>query len=394
MRINLNEAIEIINANVSKFNKKEVVSIKDINGTISAQDVYSKINIPPFDRSPLDGYALIADDTKSVPVTLNVVDNVFAGHNSTTELKTGEAIRIMTGAPIPKGANCVIRQEDTDYGVEKVTINKNLKPNSNICFKGEDIEENTLVVEEGEKLTYVHQGILASVGVFEIEIYKKPKVLLLISGDEVVENGILPAGKIYDSNSYTLSGRLKEIGIYDIEIQYVADDINKTIKTIEEKIDTVDFIISTGGVSVGKKDFMPEVMEKIGAVKKFHWLNLKPGSPAMFSILKGKPILSLSGNPFASLVTFELLAKPILYKLTNDDFYKSVYKTSIMGDEWKKKSDKQRYIRAVEKDGKVYFPKNHSSGSLFSMKGCNCLIVIEEGNEGISIGDEVTIITI
>ncbi len=394
MSINLEDAVKIIINNVNKIKNIENVNIRNIDSRVCAKDVYANINIPPFNRSPLDGYALKSEDTTGGETTLKVIDSVYAGKPSSITVTNGTAVKIMTGAKIPKGANCVIRQEHTNYGDKDVTFNLKLENYENICFEGEDIKRGSLVVSKGEKLNYIHKGILASVGVFDIEVYKKPKVLLLISGDEVVESGPLLDGKIYDTNSYILEGRLKELGIDNVKIIYVSDNSSKITNIIKSNIDDADLIISTGGVSVGEKDFMPKVIEELGASTKFHGLNLKPGSPAMFSIYKEKPILSLSGNPFASLVTFEILAKPILHALTSDDEYINIYGTSVMGNPWHKKSNKERYLRAIEKDGTVYLPNNHSSGSLFSMKGCNCLIVIEEGNMGIEKGETVTIIKI
>ncbi len=392
MKIDLNEAILIIEENVKKINKTNIIDIKNINNDISAVNVYSNINTPPFDRSPLDGYALHSDDTLDSEVYLSVVGEVFAGESSDIVLEKNSAVRIMTGAKIPSGANCVIRQEHTETLEDKIVIRKKLKPFENICFEGEDIKKGTEVIKKGEKLNFAEKGILASVGVFEIEVYKKPSVLLIITGDEVMEKGELLPGKIYDSNSYLLSGRLNELGIYDIKTLYVSDDEDKILHTLQTTAQSYDLVITTGGVSVGKKDFMPFVVEKLGAIKKFHGLDLKPGSPVMFSMYKSTPILSLSGNPFACIATFEILAKPILYKLTENDFFLNKIEKSVLGTKWSKSSDKQRFIRAVEKNGKVFLPENNSSGSIFTLKNCNCLIVIEKGNKGLDIGDEVKII--
>ncbi len=394
MRISLNEALCIIKNNVSKINSTEKISIKNANGRITAKQINSNINVPPFDRSPLDGYALIAEGIAKVPVQLEVIEEVYAGKYPKKVVQKGQATRIMTGAPIPKGANCVVRQEHTDYGIKKVTINNTVKHNQNICYAGEDIKFGEVVVDEGTKLNYIHRGVLASIGVFDIEVYKIPKILLLLSGDEVIENGALSYGKIYDSNSHIISGRFEELGIKDIDVIYSDDNKESIKKIISTEINNYDLIITTGGVSVGAKDFMPIVIDELKADKKFHGLDLKPGSPAMFSIYNGKPILSLSGNPFASLVTFELLAKPIINIFIYGEINNSNRYTSIMGDNWSKSSDVQRYVRAIEKNGKVYLPKNHSSGSLASMKDCNCLIVIEKGNTGILIGETVNIIKI
>ncbi len=392
MRIKLEEAINIIENCIKKIDKTENVFINEINGRVCSENIYSKIDVPPFDRSPLDGYALKSSDTKDKGVTLKVVEEVCAGCVPKVEIKSGYATRIMTGAPIPKGADCIVAQEKTDYGMETVTINKKLKPFENYCYKGEDVKSGTLLVNKGEELNYIHSGILASAGINKINVYKNINVVLIASGDELQQVGELQEGKIYDSNSFLICGRLKDLGINNIAVKKVSDDVKNIAKVIDENVNSADLIITTGGVSVGKKDFMPYVMDYLGAEKKFHGLDLKPGSPALFSIYKNKPILSLSGNPFASIVTFELLGRIILSKLTHKNSILYVYTTAIMASSWNKKSETHRFIRAIKKDGKVYIPDNHSSGSIFSMKGCNCLIQIEKGNSGILEGEKVTIL--
>lgn len=402
--IELEKAIELILYNISFCLKTEKLPIHKCNGRVLAEDIISTIDVPPFNRSPLDGYALISHDTlgasKNTPVKLKVVDEIFAGSYSTHKLKQGEAIRIMTGAPMPEGSDCVIRQEDTDFGEDFVQIYRKMSPNENYSFSGEDIKKGSLVVKNGEHIRYTHQAVIATIGKDSVYVRSKPKIAVIVTGDELCEIGKpLTYGKIYDSNLYLISSRLLEFGIEPAFSTYVPDDANIITDIISKIIDDVDMIITSGGVSVGKKDIIHEVIPMLGAKRIFWKLNLKPGSPAIFSIYNEKPILSLSGNPFAAITTFELLARPILAKLCHDPSLLPETTVGVMESDFNKKSNKRRFIRAIYKNGKVTIPSSeklylNSSGLISSMMDCNCLVDIKPGNMGLSIGDTVDVIII
>lgn len=398
LNIELEKAVELIVESVKETQATEEIELIDAGGRIIAEDIYAPMNNPPFDRSPLDGYALIAQDTKGASreniKKLVVVDCIFAGGYSERDLQRGEAIRIMTGARIPKGANCVIRQENTDYGEDEVEIYEELREYDNYCFSGEDIKKQDLLIEKGQQLTYVHQGILSSMGVSKVKVKVTPKIGLIVTGDEIgIPGQKLMKGKIYDSNLHLIYSRLKELGIRPVISEIIEDSPEKVGKRINEVINDMDLIITTGGVSVGQKDILHNVIQLIEANRIFWKVNLKPGTPAMYSLYKNKPILSLSGNPFAALTTFELLGRPLLAKLCGNENLKPVHVTGIMEDEFNKPSSKRRFIRAYFDNGKVKFLKNkHSSGMLASMAGCNCLIDVKKGTKKLSKGDKVDII--
>ncbi|AQR95438.1 gephyrin-like molybdotransferase Glp [Clostridium saccharoperbutylacetonicum] len=398
LNIELEKAVELIVESVKETQATEEIELIDAGRRIIAEDIYAPMNNPPFDRSPLDGYALIAQDTKGASreniKKLVVVDCIFAGGYSERELQRGEAIRIMTGAKIPKGANCVIRQENTDYGEDEVEIYEELREYDNYCFSGEDIKKQDLLIEKGQQLTYVHQGILSSMGVSKVKVKVTPKVGLIVTGDEIgIPGQKLMKGKIYDSNLHLIYSRLKELGIRPVIAEIIEDSPEKVGKRINEVINDMDLIITTGGVSVGQKDILHNVIQLIEANRIFWKVNLKPGTPAMYSLYKNKPILSLSGNPFAALTTFELLGRPLLAKLCGNKNLKPVHVNGIMEDEFNKPSSKRRFIRAYFNNGKVkFFENKHSSGMLASMVGCNCLIDVKKGTKKLSKGDKVDII--
>lgn len=400
--IALEEALEILNKN-TKALKSEVVSIKDSLKRVLYGDVKSKINNPPFNKSVFDGYAFKSEDSKGTskenPVELKIVDEIFAGDFSEIEIKSGEAIRIMTGAPIPVGADCVLKQEETERHGDLVKIFKEMKVNENISFIGEDIKIGETLIKKGKRLDYADLGIMASSGISEVLVYKKPRVSIISTGDEVCDiNSTLKPGKIYDSNLYSLSARIEELGYNVLSMEYVGDNIIKIGKAIEKAFEKSDIVFTTGGASVGEKDLMQKVSESIGFEKLFWKIKIKPGSAVVCSKKEEKILISLSGNPNAALTTFELLGKPVLKKLEGKEENINIKREKgILMDSFNKKSPQRRFLRGNviydEKGAKVYITQIKSgNGILSSLLNANCLIEIEKGNEGLNRGEVVNII--
>ncbi|EDT79727.1 molybdopterin molybdotransferase MoeA [Clostridium perfringens] len=400
--IALEEALEILNKN-TKALKSEVVSIKDSLKRVLYGDVKSKINNPPFNKSVFDGYAFKSEDSKGTskenPIELKIVDEIFAGDFSEIEIKSGEAIRIMTGAPIPVGADCVLKQEETERHGDLVKIFKEMKVNENISFMGEDIKIGETLIKKGKRLDYADLGIMASSGISEVIVYKKPKVSIISTGDEVCDiNSTLKPGKIYDSNLYSLSARIEELGYNVLSMEHVGDNILKIGEAIEKAFEKSDIVFTTGGASVGEKDLMQKVAESIGFEKLFWKIKIKPGSAVVCSKRQEKILISLSGNPNAALTTFELLGKSVLKKLEGEEENINIKREKgILMDSFNKKSPQRRFLRGNviydEKGAKVYITQIKSgNGILSSLLNANCLIEIEKGNEGLNRGEVVNII--
>ena len=400
--IALEEALEILNKN-TKALKSEVVSIKDSLKRVLYGDVKSKINNPPFNKSVFDGYAFKSEDSKGTskenPIELKIVDEIFAGDFSEIEIKSGEAIRIMTGAPIPVGADCVLKQEETERHGDLVKIFKEMKANENISFMGEDIQIGETLIKKGKRLDYADLGIMASSGISEVTVYKKPRVSIISTGDEVCDiNSTLKPGKIYDSNLYSLSARIEELGYNVLSMEHVGDNILKIGEAIEKAFEKSDIVFTTGGASVGEKDLMQKVSESIGFEKLFWKIKIKPGSAVVCSKKEEKILISLSGNPNAALTTFELLGKPVLKKLEGEEENINIKREKgILMDSFNKKSPQRRFLRGNviydEKGAKVYITQIKSgNGILSSLLNANCLIEIERGNEGLNRGEVVNII--
>lgn len=395
MEISLEQAVGLMTAAVKPMEETELIGIEQGLGRILATDLRAGYPQPPFDRSPLDGYALKAADTlsaaRSHPVMLKVIDKVMAGSVSDQKMAAGTAVRIMTGAPIPEGADCVVRQEDTDYGEDIVSVFRELKVHDNICDKGEDYPAGAVLAKKGEKIDAALWGIIAGAGIGSVSVYPRVKVALLTSGDEVLEPGAdRAAGKIYNSNRYMVHGRLEELGFTPVWMEHVEDDAAEAAEAVKRAAASADLVITTGGVSVGQKDVMHEVAERLGSVELFWRVAMKPGSPVMAYLYRGSLVIGLSGNPFGAFVNMEMLVRPLLAYMSRDHGILAEVTEAVLKGSFPKSSPVRRLIRGVYCRGVVKIPESgHSSGMLASMKGCNCLVDIPGGSGALT--DQATV---
>lgn len=397
-KITLQQAVDVVLNHCVTIKESEEVELWEARGRVLARDIVADMNQPPFDRSPLDGYAVRGEDienaTKLCPVILKVIDEVMAGHRSNVVVGEKEAVRIMTGAPIPEGANCIIKQEDTDYGMENVSIYKSVKPFENYCYQGEDYKIGQKLIQAGSSLGSIEIGTLASLGRTKVGVKCLPRVGVMTTGDEIILPGRkLSEGKIYDSNLYTVATRLMELGIKPICQMEVGDNPETVAESIKQLAKTADLIITTGGVSVGKKDIMHDVIELLQAKKLFWKVQLKPGSPMICAVYENTLMICLSGNPFGVVANMELLVRPALAKLTGDESLVPKRVRAVLEGDFIKSSNVTRYVKAVYREGRVSFVTSlHSSGILSSMIGCNCLVEVLPNNAPIQKGEEVWVI--
>ncbi len=387
--ISLETAIDLLTANVAAIDDTEDVALIDSLGRVTAENYFATFDNPPFNRSPLDGYALNSADT---PGEFKIIGEECAGDFFAGNVNRGECLRIMTGAAVPDDCDCVIRQEDVTIVGDKIFVAKKLHHHENFCFAGEDIKAGLQIVASGTKLTAAHVAILASQGVAHVKVYRAPRIAIASTGDELIAPGEkISAGKIFNSNLYLLASRLIEMGFAPEILGNLPDDADLTAEKISAL--NVDLLITTGGVSVGKKDIVHDVVKQIG--KKIFWrIEMKPGAPVIGWTF-GKTLgIALSGNPFAAYATFELLTRPVLAKLSrrNEILYK--HSRGILANDFPKKSLGRRFIRARAYGEKIFLPTRHESGNLFSAVGCNCLIDIPAGSDALNSGDEVEIILI
>lgn len=395
--VSLEMAEQLILQNAGIITRTKDIPVLESNGYNMAEDLRAPLDNPPFHRSPIDGYAARSGDLQGAspdnPVCLTVTGCIYAGSVYDGTAESGQAIRIMTGAPIPEGCDCTIRQEDTDYGEETVHIFKEIRKHENFCFRGEDYHEGELLLEKGRRITFAEQGVLSSVGQAVVKVFEKPVIYLLTTGDEVQPPGLpLTPGKIYNSNGIMVAARLAELGMPVTHIEHVCDDEAVMAARLKQVCQSADIVVTTGGVSVGKKDIMHGALKLLGAQRIFWKVQIQPGTPTVFSVFDNTPILSLSGNPFGAMANVELLLRPLLAKMGNAPELIMRRKEAVFCGEFPKRSKRRRFVRAHYEDGQVSVTKGiFSSGSISSLRGCNCLLEVKAGTNSIGEGEKVCV---
>lgn len=399
----IEEAVSSFIEEITPVCSSEICSLINATGRILGGDITAGISVPSFPKSAMDGYAVrsedLADASSENPVKLEVIASIYAGDKSPSSVLekpslAGCAVRIMTGAIVPSGFDTVVKQEDTDYGEEVVSISKPQNAYVNYCRVGEDITEGMLVLKKGTLLGRSEIGILASLGVPEVSVIRKLRVAVISTGSEIVDVGQeLGEAQIYNSIAYTLSSALSKPA-FEVCFSSVPDDEKEIQNAIQKAEETSDIIITTGGVSVGKKDLLPQVLDAIGAKKVFAGVNVKPGSPTIGAVLNGKALLCLSGNPYAAVANFDLYMGNIIAAKTGCGAFVPVKERAVLVSEFNKPANVRRLVRAYVNSGKVeILNKNQMSSILSSFIGANCYIDIPVCSE-VRSGDEVDIIRI
>ena len=399
--LSVDAALENILATVRRL-PAETVSLPESHNRVIAGDIVSPIDLPPFDNSAMDGYALRCEDSiaagPSDPIALPVVMDILAGSAPSQQLQPGQAARIMTGAPIPAGANAVIPVEDTDDdGVKggggaapaQVRLYRALRPLENIRSAGENIRAGETVMRAGTLIGPAEIGMLAGIGCAKVAVIRQPKVVILSSGDELVDiHHPLEPGQIRDTNSYTLAGLIRRAGGVPIRLP-IASDTLKSIRGLYRRALEInpDMIISTAGVSVGAADLVRVVMDELGDID-FWRINMRPGKPLAYGALQGLPFFGLPGNPVSTMVTFEVLVRPALAKIAGRCIAQRIVKAAIADD---MTSDGRRSYNRVtlERHSSGIVARStgiQSSGALMSMVLADGLAVIPEGATNVPAG--------
>lgn len=412
------------------------LSLDQICGDVLLEDAAALTDQPPFPRSPLDGYAVKGADTAGAsrerPVSLRVVGTIFAGSPEVYPMKNGECVRIMTGGRIPPDADAVVRQEDTSSsgsrkasddrisavcgqedaatgtsaecgqeGFDTVRIFRGVEPWQNYCRAGEDFERGDLLVEKGTILDGTAVSVLAAAGISEALVPARPRVAVLSTGDELTEPGrTLSPGCIYDSNRFGICARLREFGLNPISA-HIGDDQAAAEEKILSLLRDHDLVITTGGISVGQKDILVQVLDDLKKREGHSYqevvpgLRMKPGSPSRLVLIDGRPLLCLSGNPYASAAVFELIGREVMSALTlrplslRED-------TAILQGSFPKASPVERFLRAKISrlpDGRLAarIGSGHSSGQIRSMLGCSGFVDLAAGSPPAEEGQSVVI---
>ena len=396
--IELEQAVEILLAHASPVTETEDVPLLDAVGRVAAEDIKAGVDNPPFDRSPLDGYTFAAASTRMAtaesPVTLRVVAEECAGDFFAGTVGAGECVRIMTGGAIPQGCDCVVRQEDVREDGDAIRVPFTSKPYENYCYAGEDIKKGTVILRQGQIIRAAQIAVLASEGHATVRVHRRVRVAVASTGDELLQPGEpLRPGKIYNSNLYLLAGRLKELGAEVTVVGSVPDDVERAAEVIASYADKVDVFLTSGGVSVGKKDIMHGVVPALGAERLFWRVCMKPGAPAIAYTCGRLLGIALSGNPFAAFATFELMAKPALLRIAGQTDVLPARRRAVLADAFPKECLGRRFLRArMEADGRVSLPDQHESGSLFSAAGCDAFVDVPAGTKPLAAGTEVEVV--
>jgi molybdopterin molybdotransferase len=377
----------------------EPVPLDDSLGRVLREDVIATGDLPPADNSGMDGYAVRAEDLLHVPVRLRVTDDIPAGHPSSRTLEPGTAMRIMTGAHVPDGADTVVQVELTDGGTDFVTINKALPRGTNIRRRGGDMRAGDLVIRTGVPIGPAEIAMLAAAQKTTVQVGRRPTVAILSTGDELVDAGEpLAPGKIVNTNGPLLAALVRAAGAVPRLLGIVRDTKDATIAALETALAS-DFVLSSGGVSVGAYDFVKEALDALGAETKFWRVAMKPGKPVVLSRWKDRVIFGLPGNPVSSLVSFHLFAAPALRKAMGQeaDLYPPRVNARLDAP-LKSIGDRRVYVRVQvsARDGELHARPlaSQGSGSLTSMIGANGLAVVEEGVTNVDAGANVPVLLI
>ena len=391
-----NTALTNILKNIKPVKGFEMVSIKKALGRITASNIKSKINLPSFKNSAMDGYAINIDNLKKNNYILYEKATTLAGMSSVSNLKNGETIRVMTGALIPENCNAVIMKEMVEKSDTKIIFGKKIINNQNIRDIGEDVKKSSIVIEKGIKLNYIHLGLLSSLGISSIRVYKKPTISFFSTGNELISvNKILKKGMIYDSNRYILHGLLSKLPIIIKDMGVVKDREDLIIKKLLQCSKISDVIITTGGVSVGDADYIKSALRKVGKIK-FWKISIKPGRPLAYGKINKTDFFGLPGNPVSTAVTFQLFVEAAINKLINNFHNEKFIIKGVAGEKLTKKKGRTEYKRAIfnEDKGTFYVKSSGLQGSniLTSLAKANCYIRLSAKIDSVEKGDIVDII--
>jgi len=396
--ITVEEALDRILSRLAPLGA-EKVPILDTLGRVMAEEISAGRDIPPLDNSGMDGYAVRWEDIRSAStdhrVQLDVIEDLPAGFVARQTVGKGQAIRIMTGAPIPKGADTVVPVEDTEMKERRVFILKSLGAGANIRRAGEDVKKGDRVISTGDLIRPAEVGMLASLGRSFVYVYQRPQVAILATGDELADvDETLDGVKIVSSNSYALAAQVKDCGAIPIQLGIARDRKEEIEKKLRQGL-RADVLISSAGVSVGDYDFVKDVLNDLGTEMVFWKVAMKPGKPLAFGLIQGKPVFGLPGNPVSSMVSFEEFVRPSLLKMMGHrQLFRPVIE-AVLKEDIHKEPGRRHFVRAF-----VSFDKDHyqvtitgeqGSAILRSMVKANGLVVVPEDRKIVKAGEKVQV---
>ncbi len=385
--IRVEDAEQILNEISVEPGIEEVPIMESLNRVL-AKDIVSSIEMPPFDKSAMDGYAFSSQDGSS---RFKIVETIAAGDIAKSRIKKGECAKIMTGAALPHGADRVIRREITQEQDGYMQI---LEQDSaaNVCYRGEDLRIGDVVLQAGVLLRAQQIGMIASLGRATVQVFRKPRVGVLTTGSEVVEPGKeLGQGQIYNSNTYSLSAQLLQSGMRVEYTGIVPDDRDEIKKRIAALFDKCEMVIISGGVSMGDYDYVPTILEELGVKLYFEKLAIKPGKPTVFGMKEKKYFFGLPGNPVSTFVVFEIFVKPFLYRMMGHDYKPPIIKGVMKQDFKRKQGERTLFIPVGYRNGFVEMLEYHGSAHIYAFAQAAGLLRIPAGVKEILKGSTVDV---
>ncbi len=389
--INVKDALNIVN---NSSIQKEIQTInltenktEKLSDYFLAENIYSPIDMPPFSQSAMDGYAICGDfdDYK-------VVGEVKAGDVHNLSINNGEAYRIFTGGMVPDGTTAIAKQEIVNRKEDVITLTENVKQGTSIRVQGEELNNGDLVISKGTKLTPAAIGLICGLGIAQIKVRKKPKVALIVTGNELTRVGNpLERGKIYESNSYTIKSALLENGIV-CDLHFVKDNFEDTKSTINNAIKNNDLVIMTGGISVGDYDFVGKALLDLGVEQKFYKVKQKPGKPLFYGEINQTKVFGLPGNPAAALTSFYVYILTAIKTMMGANESQLLKIKAKMAHDFTKKGDRAHFLKAQIQDNSVKVHSGQSSAMLSSFADANCLLFLDETDHQIVKGQEVDVL--
>ncbi len=386
--IRIEEAYQLVSGAVAKTGT-EKIDIQESLHRVIAEDIVSDVHMPPFDKSAMDGYACRKDDLQN---PLKVIETIPAGNAPEKTVESGECAEIMTGAPIPRGADTVIKVEDTFVNSDGKVVFTGKAGKSNIAYKAEDVGRGDVLIPKGTFLEPRHLAILASAGYATPEVARKPNVGIISTGDEIVEPSEIPGvGKIRNSNSYQLLGQARNCGADATYIGIARDNEEDTFAMIREALENHDVVILTGGISMGQFDFIPRVFNKLGVEVLFQTIAMQPGKPTLFGKIGRKRIFGLPGNPVSAFNTFELLVRPYLRLSMGGESGWKIIPLPLGETFTRKKSDRDSFIPVRVEKGKAYPTEYHGSAHIQALVTADGFIRVPVGETQLKEGSTVDV---
>ena len=391
--LSVDEALERILARVRTLEPVSVALLDALGATL-AEDAVADRDVPPFRNSAMDGYAVIAADVASAPAALRVVGEIAAGGMPSRPIVRGEAMRIMTGAPLPDGADTIVRVEDTDNRTDSVTVTVATKPGTSVRAAGEDLKRGETILRTGTVLRAAEIGVLATIGRKSVRVIGRPRVAVLSTGDELVElDASIEPGQIRDANRYSLASAARAMGATPVPLGIVRDTADDLRRALRDAATQADVIVTSGGVSVGDHDHVKPVVDELGSMD-FWSIAIRPGRPLAFGEIDGTLIFGLPGNPVSALLGFELFVRPALLKMAGRRLLHRPRVTATLDDTLDTPPGLRFFARGIYDPGTgtVRTTGPQGSGILRSMALANSFIEVPETVQHLDRGAAVTVI--